>query len=462
MKKLGRDLRLFFYVVTSAWVGFLFLSTAQAGPIDIKRLVTPAGIEIWFVEEHSIPVIAFEAAFRGVGARSDPAGKAGLAYLASGLLDEGAGELDSAAFQEKLESLALRLSFSADKDDFHVNLYTLSENRSEAFDMLGAALQSPRFDAEPLERIRAQILVGIEHSLSDPETLASLLWWKSLLPDHPYGRPTTGSRESVEAISRDDLVRFTDTALARDNLVVAVVGDIGEKELVTLVDKALSGLPDKASLQPAAELAAEQFSQLGHTLILSLHLPQSVSVFGQAGLKREDPDFIPAFVMNYILGSGGFSSRLFDEIREQRGLAYSVYTSLYAMDRAGFLIGAVSSENTRLAQSLALTKKEFARLREEGVTEVELNDAKTYLTGSYPLRFDSNADIADQLISIQLDNLGIDYVNKRNDLVMAVSREDILRIARRLLTPESLLTVVVGSPTGIKSAGKVDLKDVEQ
>lgn len=441
-------------------VGIISGSQAHASSIDIQRLVTPAGIEIWFVEEHSIPVIAVEAAFRGAGARNDPQGKEGLAYLTSGLLDEGAGDLDSASFQEKLEDLALRFSFSADKDNFSAHLYSLSANRDEAFRLLGLALQKPRFDEEPLDRVRTQVLVGIERGLSDPDTLASLLWWKTMLPDHAYGRRTTGTSASVKAINRDDLAGFASGALARDNLVVAVVGDVRPPELMKLVDGAFAGLPAKAVLNDVDEVAASPAAQ-GQTLLLSKPVPQSVALFGQMGIKRDDPDFIPAFVMNYIVGGGGFSARLTEEVREKRGLAYSVYSALYPLNRAGFLYGEVSTENSRLGQSLSLIKGEFARLVKEGVSEEELNDAKTYLTGSYPLRFDSDSDIAAQLLAIQLDRLGIDYVDKRNGLIMAVTKEDILRVAKRLIDPDAFVTVIVGAPQGLKGVRKVGLDAVE-
>jgi zinc protease len=420
-----------------------FGSPARA--VTIERVVSPGGIEAWLVAEPSIPAIALRLAFRG-GAGMDPGGKAGLADMVSGLLDEGAGELDSKAFQQRLNDLAITLAFEAGRDHFDATLRTLSENRDAAFGLLKLALTEPRFDAEPVERIRSQLLVGLARSAEDPNAIAARSWFAAVFPDHPYGRPVRGTMESIKVITVDDLRVFVRDRLARDNLVIGVAGDITAEVLAPLLDETFGGLPESAVPEAVPEVRP---SAAGETMVVERDIPQSVVVFGHEGLKRDDPDYYAAYVMNYILGGGGFSSRLTREVRERRGLAYSVHSYLRPMDHVGLVVGGVATENERLAESLAVIRDEWRRLRAGGVTDEEISHAKRYLTGSFPLRLDNRRKIAGILVAIQLDELGIDFLERRNGLIEAVSAEDIGRVVERLIRPETLTVVVVGKPEGV-------------
>lgn len=430
---------------TGLWTGVVAVTPAHA--MTIERIVSPGGIEAWLVEEQAIPMIVMKVAWEG-GSRADPEDKAGVAHMVSGLLDEGAGPFGSQAFQARLDDLAIRLGFDADPDAFNATLQTLSENRREAFEMLRLAVTEPRFDSEPVERIRAQIRVTIARDDQDPDAIAARAWYRAALPDHEYARPSKGSAESIDRIGVGDLKSYAKKTLARDNMKIAVVGAIDAKTLGPLLDKTFGALPAKAEVPetPEASVSPEPSVE-----VIERPMPQSVVVFGLGGLKRQDPDFIPAYVMNYVLGGGGFSSRLMTEVREKRGLAYSVGTYLYPLHHAGLMIGQVATENARVAESLALIREELRRLADNGITAEELAAAKTYLTGSYPLNFDSNASIAGQLVGIQLENLGIDYVDRRNGLIEAVTLEDIRRVARRLIDPDRLIVTIVGEPAGIQS-----------
>lgn len=416
--------------------------------IAIERVVSPGGIEAWLVEEHALPMVAVEFAFRG-GAKLDPDGKAGLATMLSGLLDEGAGDLDSQAFQQRLDDLAVRLSFSADRDAFYGSLQSLSENTEDAFDLLRLALTAPRFDPEPVQRIRAQLLAMLAAAEEDPQAVASKAWFKAAFPDHVYGRPPDGTQETLTAVAREDLVAWMRRHLARDRLEIAVVGDITPEALGRLLDTTFGALPTEAEEvlvpPPAPERPAGR-------IVIPRDIPQTVIQFGGEGLLREDPDFIPAYVLNYVLGGGGFSSRLMLEVREKRGLAYGIYTYLLPLDLTGLLVGGVATENVNAGETMALVRSVLADVRANGISEAELADAKTYLTGAFPLRFDSNANIAEQLLSFQLDDLGIDYVNERNALIESVSQHDIRRVAKRLLDPSDLLVVMVGEPENLTAA----------
>ena len=423
--------------------------TPPAWATEIQRVTSPGGIEAWLVHEPSIPIISLELAFRG-GAALDPEGKEGLAYMASGLLDEGAGEMDSLAFQRRLEELAIGLSFDAYMDTFRASLRTLSRHREEAFRLLGLALGQARFDDEAVERIRQQIRAGLIRNLEDPDTIARRTWFATAFPGHPYGRPRRGDVDSIAAITRDELRAFAAQRLARDNVVIGVVGDITPDELGRLLDGALGALPHTSEPYRVAETAPAAGD---HVIVVRKPVPQSVVVFGRAGPKRDDPEYYAAYVMNYVLGGGGFSSRLTEEVREKRGLAYSVYSYLSPLDHAGLFLGGVASANGRIAESLAIIRAELGRLKSEGVPEDELAAAKTFLNGSFPLRLSSNSRIANMLVAIQLRDLGIDYIERRPALIDAVSREDIERAAQRFLDADDLIVVVVGDPEGLEEGG---------
>jgi len=424
----------------------LIVAVLPARAVEVQRVVSPGGIEAWLVEDHQNPIISLEIAFRGGGALDAP-GKEGTAYLLSGLLDEGAGELDSQAFQARLQNLSIRLSFDAGIDNFDGSLQTLTENRDTAFDLLRLALTEPRFDAEPVERIRGQILAQLKRESEDPDTIAGRTMRRLFFADHPYGRPVHGTPESLAAVTAEDLRDFVAGRFARDNMVIGVVGDITSEELAGLLDSTFGGLPEKAAPVAVPEIVADG---TGGVVVIEKNVPQSVVSIGQPGIKRDDPDFYTAFVVNYVLGGGGFSSRLYDEVREKRGLAYSVYSYLSPLDRSALVIAGVATANARVAESLAVIREEWARMAAEGPTAEELEDAKTFLTGSYPLRQSSSGRIAGMLVGIQLDELGIDYINKRNGLIEAVTLEDARRVAAELYRPEALTVVVVGRPEGIE------------
>ena len=443
MPGLLRSLRRF---VAPAGLLALVLSAAPAvAAVDVQRVVSPAGVEAWLVEDHTTPLISVSIAFRG-GSALDPVGKEGLADMVSTLLDEGAGDLDSAAFQRRIADLAMDYGFDAGRDSFNGSLRTLTEHRQEAFDLLGLSLAEPRFETEAVERMRAQLLAGLARDAEDPGVIAGRVWWRTAFPDHPYGRPVEGTPESLRAITIDDLKGFVARRFGRNDLEIGVVGDIDAATLAPLLDRAFGKLPK--TIEPYV-LPKAVLRSPGALVVVERDVPQSVALFGQDAVKRHDPDFYAAYVMNYILGGGSFSSRLMTEVREKRGLAYSVATYLNTLDFAGLIQGQVATQNARVAESLDIIRREWGRMRDEGPTEAELADAKTYIIGSYPLRMTSTGSLAGVLTAIQLDNLPIDYMEKRNSYIEAVTLEDVRRVARRILDPARLVAVVVGKPEGI-------------
>lgn len=423
------------------------LPSAQA--MNIQKVVSEKGIEAWLVEDHSLPLISMQFAFRG-GAAQDPAGKPGVSTFVTSMLDEGAGDLDSQAFQQRMEELAVRLNFSTSADHITGSFQTLTKNRDEALNLLKLALTKPRFDPADADRIRAQIISRIQFDDKDPDRVASREWFKLAFNGHPYSQPNSGTLESLPKITTDDLRAFVGRTVARDNLKVAVVGDVTAADLKRMLDDVFGGLPEKSSLLPVAEVT---WPTGYRRKIVEMPNPQSVAQFGFQGLKRKDPDFIPGYILNYIVGGGGFASKLMEEVREKRGLAYSVYTYLYPLDRTGIFAGSVATENKEVGRSLEVIKAELDRIAKEGPTEQELRNAKDYLIGSFALRFDTSTKIAAQLLSLQLDELGIDYIDKRNALIEAVSMDDMKRVAKRLLGSDTLIVTVVGKPDGMTDVG---------
>jgi len=443
-----KDLRLRLLVV-AVFAGVLLAGLRPAAAFDIQRVVGPGGIEAWLIEDHTNPVIAMRFAFRG-GAALDPEGKEGLAEMVSGLLDEGAGPLDSQAFQRRLADLAITLRFDADRDFFGGRLETLTENRREAFDLLRLAVTEPRFDAEPVERIRSQILAGLRREEEDPDTQAYRKLFRVLFPGHPYGRPVSGTQETIQAINAGDLRDFVTRRLAKDHLTVGIVGDISASEVAETLDHVFGALPEAGTDWRVADVAPRE---KGVVEIIPAEVPQSSIVFGQRGIKRDDPDYYAAYLLNHILGGGGFTSRLYNEVREKRGLAYSVYSSVVPMEHAGVVLGSSGTRNDRAGETVDIIREQWKRMAADGPTADELADAKKFLTGSFPLRFSSSDRIAAILVAVQTSDLGIDYLDKRNGLIDAVTLEDVRRVASSLLDADGLVFVVAGQPKGLQPGG---------
>ena len=427
-------------VATAALLAF----AAPALATTIERVVSPGGIEAWLVHESAIPLIAVEFAFVG-GAIQDPPGKAGTSVMVASLLDEGAGDLDSQAFHQRLDRKAVELNFETERDAIRGSLRTLTENRDEAFDDLRLSLTAPRFDPAAVEIIRGQVLSLVRRATTSPADIGRLRWWETAFAGHPYGRPVSGTLESVPDITVDDLKGYTRRVLARENLKVAVVGDIDAEAVKVMLDRVFGALPAKAELTPVATVSPQG---LGRRVVIKVDVPQAVVAFGGAGIARKDPDFMAAYIVNHILGGGAFSSRLYREVREKRGLAYSIYDSLVWLNHSALFLGGTATRADRAGEALDLIEKEIHRLAENGPTEDEIVQAKAYLNGSFALNLDSSAKIASLLVQLQLDDIGIDYFTRRPAMIGAVTLDDARRVAKRLLDG-GLLVTVVGRPEGL-------------
>ena len=420
---------------------------ASAGATTIERVVSPGGIEAWLVHERAVPLIAVEFAFAG-GAVQDPPGKAGTAALTASLLDAGAGDLDSTAFTDRLERKAIQMNFSAQRDTIHGALRTLTENRDDAFELLRLAVTVPRFDAKDVEISRAQILSLLRRETTSPTDIASQRWWETAFEGHPYGRPVNGTSETVSSISIADLKSYAHRVLARQNLKIAVVGDIDAETLKVLLDRTFGALPEKPELYSIANVAPRG---LGRRIEVSLDVPQTVVDFGGPGIPRQDPDFMAAYLINHILGGGSTDSRLYQEVREKRGLAYSVSDSLVWLDHAAVMLGGTATRADRAGETVDLIEKETRHFAEDGPTAGELVEAKRYLNSAFVLNLDSSTKIAALLVQLELDGFGTDYFSRRTAMIEAVTLDDARRVAKRLLD-KGLLVTVVGKPQGFASS----------
>jgi zinc protease len=428
----------------------ILVSVTLAGPAahasDIVEVKLDNGVVAWLKHEPSIPIVAVSALWTGAGAAAEPAGKDGRANMLAAMLDEGAGDLDSQAFQQTLDDNAVRLSFEAGRDSFSMSLQTLADNAADAFQLAGLALLQPRFDAAPLERMRAGTLNSISRDSRNPNAIAGRAFSAEVFGDDRYGRPVVGTSETVAALSANDLKAHLDDLLAQDNLVIGVVGDVTAEQLRPLLQAAFGALP-KAARGAATSAIAPAAN--GQVKLIDHASPQTVFVFGLPGIKRNDPDYDVARVMNHMLGGGGFSSMLTEEIREKRGLTYGVYSYLRPMDRTGLWLGGLSTSNNKAAEALQILKSTITRFRDDGPSPDRLEKAKANINGAFPLRFTSNSAIARLLVAIQRYDLGQDYLLTRSQRISAVSPDDIRRVAARMLDLDRLTVIAVGRPDGL-------------
>ena len=430
-------------LITSLLVFFIFTLPALAA-IEIKELKTPGGITVWYIPEPAIPMISLAIGFKG-GPSLDPADKLGATYVMAGLLEEGAGDFDAVEFATKLEELSASFEFNSNLESITINAQFLKKNSEASVELLRAAIQSPRFEETAFERVRGQVTSAVNRRQTNPSDIASEYFNSVAYPDHAYGRPYQGTPDTIAALTVADMHDAHLRSMTKDRLYIGAVGDFTEEELANIVDHLFADLPETGADFP--EPITFQAAAGTHQLVFDS--PQSVAIWGHEGISQTDPDFFPAFVMNKVLGSGGFGSRLTEEVRVKRGLTYGIQSYLAGRDFAQFYGGQVASANEDIAEAIELVRVEWQRMAEGGVTEEELEAAKKNMTGSYVLRFDGNAQIASILRYSQMDNFPIDYPQNRNSFIEAVTRDDIARVAKRLLREEDLFFVVIGQPEGL-------------
>jgi len=412
---------------------------------DVKSVNMGKGVQVWFEEDHTLPIISMTVAFPA-GSGYDPADKAGLAAFATAMLDEGAGPYNSQAYQAALSDRGIRLSAQPDRDWMTVTLVTLKENAKDAFHLLGIALSKPHFDGDAVARVRSQILASLQQEQEDPSSVAARGFYTRFFAGHPYGHAVDGDAASISAITRGDLVNFARDHWVRGGMHIAVSGDVDTATLKTLLSSAFRTLPQRA---PAPIPPLRRMGAPG-TQVIPMPVPQPNIVFALPSIPRKDKDFIPLYVANYILGGGGFSSRLTSEVREKRGLTYDISTSVNTLTRGGYFVGQVATKAGSVPDTVKVIRQTISDFAANGATQKELDDAKTYLTGSFPLAFTSNTGITAQLNAFQDGGLPISYLKQRNGLINAVTLDDIHRAAKRVFSNPNLTIVIAGNPEGPK------------
>jgi zinc protease len=420
-----------------------------AGAVEIKTVTTPLGIKAWLVQDKTAPVVSLAFSFSG-GTASDPAGKLGLTSLMATLLTDGAAGFDAQTFRLRAEEAGASLAFGPSRDRLAGSLRVLSANRDDGFELLRLALSEPRFDRDMLDQRRAQMVAGLNEANQSPTAVAARAFMEAEFAGHPYANNPDGTPEDLKGLTVEDVRQRAKALLMRNGLIVVAVGDIDEAELARLLDRTFGGLPQVTPLGTPPALPPDWNPPTkAHTIVVERPVPQSAALLGLPALTRDDPDWYALLVLNHVLGGGGQQSRLFNEVREKRGLAYGASSSLRTYRKAGLLVISTASANERIAEALKVVKDVLARLRDQGPTEEEFIEAKTYLTGSLALALDSSGAIAGLLHSMQVDQLPPDQLERRAALIDAVTIEDVRRLARRLLDQDRMLTVVVGQPVGL-------------
>ena len=419
--------------------------------LDVKEINYYKDKKAWLVNDNNLPIIAIKLAFKA-GSGLDPIGKKGLANMTVSLLDEGAGNYTAKEFKRILADNSITLNFNVSHDNFYINLYTLKENLDLSFQLLDLALTKPTFKLQEIDRIKGNIKLILEQSYKDPNEIGTRLFREILFEGHPYQYDTLGIREDIDKIEKKDLESFLNNNLTLENLFVAASGDINESELKKYLEKYFIKFDKEKKVN---KVPIHKKNIKPNIFLHKKDLRQSSILFAGEGISKTDPYFYPAYVMNYILGGGGFFSRLTTEVREKRGLVYSVYSYLYRYDKYNFFSGGAQTSNENVNKVIKIIKEELVKIKNQGVTESELNDAKNYLINSYVLRLDSNKKVASILLNTQMDGLNTDFFKKRNDYINSVSLEDIKVVAKKILDENQIFFLIIGNPSNLKNINEI-------
>lgn len=425
-------------------IGHIFLESAfLASPrIEPKRIILNNGITLIFVETHALPMVNISVAIK-TGAIYDLPEKAGVANLTASLLDEGTKNRTSRQIAEEIDFIGGRLSTTGGMDYSSASLVVLKKDIKTGLDLLSDTLLNPVFPEDEVERKKKEILASIIADKDDPGAVASKAFYKAVFGSHPYALPVEGDEESIGKISRDDIVSFYRKYYRPNNTIMAVVGDLELKEAVRLIETYFKSWEKEDIKFP--DIPSVEKVKKGESILINKNITQANIVLGHTGISRDNPDFYAVLVMNYILGGGGFSSRLTKEIRDNKGLAYSVYSRFDVNRYPGAFAVAVQTKNETSRVAMDGILSELKKIREEKVTDDELKEARDYITGSFPLRLDTNAKIAGYLIFIEYYNLGLDYFAQYIKKIEGVTKDDIMRVAKRYIDVENYFTVAVAN-----------------
>ncbi len=412
-----------------------------------KRIVLKNGMVLLLSEKHELPMVTVSLAIKA-GSVVEPGDKPGLASLTASLLTQGTAKRTASQISREIDFIGGSLSVSGGDDYASAGLRVLKKDIKTGFDLLSDVLMHPVFDQKEIDRKVKETLAAIQQQKEEPSVIAGEAFTKAVFGSHPYGTTSDDVAAFLPKLTRQDLVDFYSRRYGPNDVIIAVVGDVTEKEIVSLLNERFKGWKPVAEGTPARQAPPA----IGAVTVKKLdkNITQANIAMGHVGISRENPDYYAVMIMNYILGGGGFSSRLMDNIRDNRGLAYDVHSSVSAQKEPGPFRVWMQTKSESANESIDEILKELKRIRTEPVSEKELADAKAYLTGSFPLRMDTYAKIAGILTAIEIYNLGLDYPRKYPGLINAVTREDILRVARKYIDPDRMVIVVLGNQEKIK------------
>jgi zinc protease len=417
-------------------------TAAFASPLKIEHWTLPNGAHVHLVEAHDLPMVQLRVVF-DAGAARDPRGRSGVALLTSGMLEEGAGTLSADDIARRFEDLGAEFGAAAERDMATVDLRSLSDSKllEPALDLFAQILAGPSFPQDALERERARLLVTLARDAQSPGTIATRAFYRELYGEHPYAAEPQGDEASIKAITRDDLVGHYKRYYVGKNAHLVIVGDVTMGNARKIAEHIFGKLP---AGEPAPALPAVPPLDKARERRIDFPATQSHVFLGQPGMTRDDPDYFPLYVGNYILGGGGLVSRLSTEVREKRGLSYSVYSYFLPMRVSGPFVMGLQTKNTQRAEAIGLMRRVLEDFVKNGPTDKELEAAKKHITGGFPLRIDSNRKIADNLAVIAFYDLPLTWLDDYIKRVEAVTSEQIRDAFRRRVHPDKLVDVVVG------------------
>jgi zinc protease len=431
-------------VILFVWL--VAVPQADAAQIKPIRTVTTHGITLLVLPRPSIPLVSLQLMVKA-GSAHDPEGQSGLANLTTSLLEQGTKQRSATQIAETLDAIGARLSVEVEEDFTVIKLQLLKKEVETGLTLLADILMNPAFSEEEIARARRNMLSNIAAEADQPEVMAERRFRQQLFAGHPYQHPVIGQEKTVAAIKREDIVAFHRAYFRPNNTIVAVVGDVTEAEAATLLKKHFSTW-EKGRIPTPKQTAPAPIRDRNLAQIDKPELTQATVILGHIGIPRSHPDYYAVSVMNYILGGGGFSSRMMGDVRDAQGLVYSIYSLFDAKQATGSFFVSLQTKNESVGPAVDAVLAQIKRIQGGLVSETELSETQGYLTGSFPLRMDTTAKAAALLAAIEFHQLGLDYFEKYPRLIRAVTREDVLRVAKMYLDPAHYAMVVVsGKPS---------------
>lgn len=417
---------------------YLVLSL-QAYALDVKRTILPTGLTVLHVERHNLPIVTVTLLIKA-SPFNEPPDKAGLANLTAELLTEGTKKRKAKEISEEIEFIGASLDSSAGSDFSTLRLSVLKKDIEKGFEILSDVLLNPTFLEEEIKRLKEMIKGNLRQSEEDPSFVADKTFRKAVYGDHPYGRLITGTPETIDKITREDLTRFHTEYYRPNNAILSIVGDITEAEVKGIIERYLGEWEPREipSVNKSIDIIKRK-----NVILIDKDLTQANIIIGHKGMERENPDYYAVSVMNYILGGGGFSSRLMQTVRDEMGLAYDINSQFDSMKNGGFFRVEVQTKNESANKVIEEVLKQINRIKKEPVSDQELEDAKAYLTGSFPRRFDTNKKIAEMLVAIEYYNLGLDYIDRYPEYIKSITKDDIIKVTEKYLDVENFVLIVV-------------------